>query len=299
MKLSPILAQYLYSNKLLQLAGIGRFLIDPSMKVETDSKNQKTAVPLNVKFEQDSNVKEDPDLVAYISQQSGKMKSLAAADLDSHLELARQFLNIGKPFQFEGIGTLVKRKNGQFDFTAGHLLNEKIKDTYAPQSDPTSTTEESFTQYNEMLSTRKVTPPSMRKIVALLVVIGGLGLAVWAGYSIYKKGAAVRAEKESENPVVTAPSPKKDSVIVSASTEPGTFRFVIEQSAKTRALSRYKALRSYGAPVRIETNDSLFYKLLFVLRATPTDTLRIRDSLTALYVNSRYMAGGRALVEQP
>ncbi len=298
MKLSPILAQYLYTNKLLQLAGIGRFLIDSSIPIEIEStRNQKIFTPLNVKFEQDTSVKPDPALIAFISQQSGKMKSLAAADLDSHLELAIQFLNIGKPFQFEGIGTLVKKKAGNFDFIPGHLLNEKMKDSYNPQSDPTSSTEESFTQYNDMLSARKSASPSLRQLAVVLALFAGLALAIWGGYTIYKKGASIQKDTAPEQ-TTTANTVQQDTVTENSSNGiPGTFRFVIEKSAKIRALSRFKALKSYGADVRLETDDSLFYKLLFILPATPKDTLRIRDSLTVLYVNSRYMKGNRALVE--
>jgi hypothetical protein len=51
---------------------------------------------------------EDAELVIFIAENTGKMKSLVASDLDSNLELARQFLNIGKPYLFEGIGHFQK-----------------------------------------------------------------------------------------------------------------------------------------------------------------------------------------------
>ena len=83
MKISPLLAQYLFTNKQLSLAGLGRFILEDSG---------------GITFHQDITVKEDPELVSFIAEKSGKMKSLIAADLDSNLELARQFLNIGKPY---------------------------------------------------------------------------------------------------------------------------------------------------------------------------------------------------------
>ena len=95
MKLSPLLAQYLSTNKQLSLTGIGRFNLDDSGRIA---------------FKQDITLKEDTELVSFIAERSGKMKSLVSADLDSSLELARQFLHIGKPYLFEGIGTLSKNK---------------------------------------------------------------------------------------------------------------------------------------------------------------------------------------------
>ena len=85
MKISPLLAQFLATNKQLSLAGLGRFILNASGEIT---------------FEQDSSVREDSELVNFIAESTGKMKSLVASDLDSNLELARQFLNIGKPYLF-------------------------------------------------------------------------------------------------------------------------------------------------------------------------------------------------------
>ena len=81
-----------------------------------------------VSFESNVLAKETAELIGFISSQAGKMKALAAADLDSHLELAQQFLNIGKPFLFEGIGSLVKLQSGKFEFITGDAVTEKIKE---------------------------------------------------------------------------------------------------------------------------------------------------------------------------
>ena len=59
-----------------------------------------------VRFESKPFLKDTPDLIAFIAEKTGKMRALAAADLDSHLVLAEEFLNIGKPFAFEGIGII-------------------------------------------------------------------------------------------------------------------------------------------------------------------------------------------------
>ena len=109
MKLAPLLAKYLYTHKRLDLPGIGTFLFDPSAIIESESsKYNKPRNMEGISFESNVLAKETAELIGFISTQAGKMKALAAADLDSHLELAQQFLNIGKPFLFEGIGSLVK-----------------------------------------------------------------------------------------------------------------------------------------------------------------------------------------------
>jgi len=92
---------------------------------------------------------------------------------------------------------------------------------------------------------------------------------------------------------------KKDSVpqTVAPVSMAGTYRFVIEQSLKVRAMDRFSKLKSYGLNIQMETTDSIHFKLFMVLKATPADTLRIRDSLSLLYVNPAYMKTGKAWVE--
>jgi hypothetical protein len=140
LKLPGLLAQYLYSKKQLDLPGIGSFFLDPSINIEAPESNnkQKTEVPDGISFKNNSAIKESPDLVTYISAESGKMKPLAAADLDSHLQLALQFLNMGKPFSFDGIGTLATNRSGGYEFTPGAIMPEKVKEVTVKDKQPLS-----------------------------------------------------------------------------------------------------------------------------------------------------------------
>ena len=126
MKVAHLLARFLYNNKRLALAGIGNFTLDENAVIQVDAKQQKIPVLEGIQFQNDTSVKEDIELIAFISAETGKMKALASADLDSYLALAKQFLNIGKPFLLEGIGTLVKAQTGVFEFSPGTVLVEKM-----------------------------------------------------------------------------------------------------------------------------------------------------------------------------
>ena len=286
MKLAPLLANYLYSQKKLDLPGIGSFILDPSVSLETDAKQHKPFVTEGISFENNPAIKECADLINYISSQTGKMKALAAADLSSHLELIQQFLNIGKPFLLEGIGSLVKIKSGKFEFTSGSLQAERLKDLTAKEAAATSATEESFSSY-EPLSHRKVSVISWKKPVMFLLAIAGIGIAVWGGYTIYKRNSvkpsgetSLAAENQPETIQVTdtALAVKKDAIISPPVTS--GYKFILETASKKRALNRYTTLKKYQWDVHLETKDSLQFKLFLVLNAT--DTTRIVDSLTAL-----------------
>jgi len=302
LKLSPILARYLFQHRRLHLAGIGIFLVEETAILPEESgKNQKGLPQVKIKFEEDVSIKQNDELVAFVAKESGKMKSLAAADLDSHLELARQFLNIGKPFLLEGIGTLSKNKNGRLDFVQGYPVSEKSKEPAQNEVDYTSTTEDSFTDYEEMFSPKKPPKPAVKRIAAWLIGIVSIGLAVWGGYLVYSKTKSPKNNTTNpQNQQQRSDPPKKDTLI--QKTQPvadspvshaGTFRFVIELANKHRALKRFNDLKSYGLDIKMDTRDSVTFKLYFLLPALPADTARIRDSLII-----RYGRKGAGYVEQ-
>jgi hypothetical protein len=305
LKLAPVLAQYLYTNKRLDLPGIGSFLLDPSVIIEQqNSKHSKPGNMEGVSFENNLSIKDVSELIDFISKQTGKMKALAIADLDSYLELAHQFLNIGKPFLFEGIGSLVKIRSGQFAFTSGQVMPEMMKEYSAREISSTSSTEESFANYKNSSSQKANT--KWKKPITLLLLIIGVGLAIWGGYTVYKK----TTDEDNLSEPVSKDKPEeivqirdtmqlkkdsmtltKDSVTVPKDSAPaeiqkipqGNYKFVVEVANKERGLHRFAALKSYMLKVKMETTDSINYKLFFLLPATTSDTARIIDSLRTLY----------------
>jgi hypothetical protein len=275
LKISPLLAQFLLSNKQLSLAGLGRFILDDSG---------------GIIFQHDASVKEDAELVSFIAESTGKMKSLVASDLESNLELARQFLNIGKPYLFEGIGTLSKMKSGSIEFVQSNTSTEKNRENTGEGRDKTSTTENSFTDYEEMFSPKKPKAPTTKKIMTWLITIAGLLLAVYGGYIVYTKTKNKKepiVKKEEIKPVLTPDtlSKTKDttSIITKSTNTSGIYRFVIEKATRQRAFSRYNYLKENLIDVKMDTKDSLLFKLYFLLPATPADTAWKRDSLQRLY----------------
>ncbi|HEV7780729.1 MAG TPA: hypothetical protein VGO58_05660, partial [Chitinophagaceae bacterium] len=183
MKIAPLLAQYLYSHKRLDLPGLGTFLLDPSASIEPETNKNKASNLEGVSFENKPSLKETPELIQFISSQAGKIKALAAADLESHLGLAQQFLNIGKPFLFEGIGTLVKMRSGEFTFSSGQAIYVSPKDQTVRDNRSATATEESIHDYKSVFYPKK-TRTQWKKPVAIFLLVAGLGLAIWGGYTV-------------------------------------------------------------------------------------------------------------------
>lgn len=284
MKLAYLLAQYLYTNKRLDLPGIGTFKLDPSILVDDNSRH-RAATPDGITFECNASINDSPDLISYISAQAGKMKALAVADLESHLELAHQFLNIGKPFAFEGIGSLVKVKPGEFEFTPGSI-SERVKESADREVHGITKKENIDSKYQAYLAT----PPaktSGKKALVVFLVLCGIGLAVWGGYTIATRndggGAEELVAETSLTMAVsdTAALPAMDTVKAKAPSNADNYKYVLEVAKETRAKNRYNQLKTNMWDVHLETADSVQYKLFLLLPAT-SDTTWKMDSLTAL-----------------
>jgi len=285
-KLPSLLAQYFYCHQRLDLPGIGTFLLDNASLSAIQTCKQRSAVLEGVSFQSKPALKDTPDLIAFIAEKTGKMKALAAADLDSHLVLAEEFLNIGKPFAFEGIGIITKLKPGEFEFTPVSILTEKVKDYNLKASEAAAVKEADSGNYESFLSPSK-SNIEWRKPVIGFILLCGVGLAIWGGYEISKR------VKKNDNTILsettqTESKPTTDSVILDKDTIivqnlplPDTsYKYVLEVAKSKRAFKRYNQLKDINWKVQLETTDSIQYKLVMVLPVS--DTSKTLDSLTAM-----------------
>ena len=229
------------------------------------------------------------------------MKALAAADLESHLQLSEQFLNIGKPFAFEGIGIIAKGKNGEIEFTPVTVLTEKIKEYKTKETGLSSAKEQAAGDYESFLSPSNSNPGWWKKPVVGFFLICGIGCTIWGGYEISKRANPPKSPDVSESSMTATALPFTDSSVVSekdtttsiSTTVPvdNNYKYVLEVAKSKRAFKRYNQLRAIQWNVELETNDSIQYKLVMLLPAV-SDTSKTIDSLTN-------MTGRKVYIEYP
>jgi hypothetical protein len=285
-KIPSLLAQYFYSNQRLELPGIGIFTVDDSSLQLLQSTKQRTAVLEGVQFETKLNARETPELIAFIAEKTGKMKALASSDLSSYLELAMQFLNMGKPYLFEGIGILTKAKAGEFEFTPVAVSTDLLREQTTPAVVANATKEEKTDKYDSFLTT-PATNVEWKKPVIAFILLCGLGVAIWGGYVMSQKNKknkplATEQTAAAMETVFVDTSAARDS-LVQAETPArpdSTFKYVLEVAKSKRAFKRYNQLREINWKVQLETQDSIQYKLFMVLPSV--DTTKTMDSLTVM-----------------
>ena len=301
-KIPPLLAQYLFCHQRLDLPGIGTFLLDNAAISALENSKQRSALLDGVSFKSNSSLKETPELVAFIAQKTGKMKALAASDLDSHLRIAEQFLNIGKPFTLEGIGIISKGNKGEMEFTPITVLTDKVKEYNTKETEQSSPGENSSGEYESFLSPSKVNLEWKKPVIGLFLICG-IGLTIWGGYEISKKanrnkpGIPTQASIIKSTVLVVPDSnlvQNNDSIDAIQSPLPAVdnnYKYILEIAKSKRAFKRYNQLKSIQWNVQLETKDSVQYKLFMLLPAI-SDTTRTIDSLTAT-------SGRKVYIEYP
>ena len=294
MKTEQLIVQYLYSNKKVTLQDIGVFNIATEINIPEDSDKDIVLPADAIQFVYDPKAPVDDGLVAFIMESTRKIKPLAYSDLESFIILNKQFLNIGKPLVFEGMGTLQKTQVGDYAFTqaaTSHVTTEEM---------PKLITE----KQKEKISF--ATPPKEKNttgnknlvwIILALVIILGSAIAIFF-YNKDSKVENITATIENA-PVDTLPNLNKDSIANKVTPIPtpqsvvndsNTFYIVIkEYSDLATANKSLKRFVSFGNNVMLATKDSVTFKLRMPFIKSISDTLRVKDSLSKFFQVKAYV----------
>ena len=305
MKIEQALVLYLLKHKEISLQGIGTFRIDAVVPETIDNDKPVIIPPDAISFIYNPKIKEEPDLIDFIVENTKKIKPLASADLDSFLTLGRQFLNIGKPFTIQNLGTLEKLKSGELSFEAGPLIQKieapktKIEDEGAEKHE-----ENLFNDYEKEM------PNNNKKVLRIILIVILLGLGGWAVWNFGFKNDSKEPVETVDNAIVAIPdssaiirkkdsrvvlqkkadSLKKDSIKITQTNPVDSFTFkvvVMTTTDEELAEARLAKLENFGRKVIMYTTDSITYKVAHPFKLPLTDTTRVLDSLNKFYYRGK------------
>jgi hypothetical protein len=218
----------LYQTRKLDLPGIGSFTLDPGAVIPQESDRMGQQPASGISFKNANIFTPDDELITYIKEHTGKMKSLAAADLDFYLTTGRQLLNIGKPFFIEGIGTLLKNKDGRLDFTPGDYLIPRI-------AEPTGT-ERSRNTYDEPPRDEpKANNVRQRQTLLLVLLVAAVVVVGWGGYYLYQRNNFSEQAGPENRATVLPDTPAAKRADTTAATRPSTDTATAKNAANTAA----------------------------------------------------------------
>jgi len=302
LKIEQLFVQYLYNHKQVSLQGIGIFKLKPDVILPVEG-DKDFSIPSDAfSFEYNLKATEDEGLVNYIVQQTRKIKPLASSDLDSYAILTKQFLNIGKPFIIEGVGTIQKNQQGKYDFIPGQFISPRMDDTPAPLRE----------RKDEIVSFESENTNEKSGNILKIVLVAGLilltGLVLYYFLVVNKPIASQQVEQTATTAdtiinIGTTISP--DTIVKNASdslntaatpvepaikTDNSSFKVVLKDYKSQNAVQvAYERLKSYGHKLEIIKVDSVNYKLAMPFTRPLSDTLRVKDSLKVFFGGKPYI----------
>lgn len=297
MKIAALLARYFYAHRELNLPGIGSFYLDKAVSVpDVNDKNFREFLKY-IQFSQKPVLKPDEPFIEFIRAQTGKIRPLAESDLESYLADGKLLLNIGKPFHIEGIGSLQKNKTGQYEFTPGEPMLERLESLQ--EHKVVEKDVKRIPTYDD--SQQRTSTHNTQRRVLLIGTLAVIALAIilWGGYTLYSKKAdtspatsiavpdSLPANTDTQQ---TTPPPVDSSALAAAkpTISAGHYKFIFETtSKKTRALTRYEQVKKLSPSIQLETTDSTIFNITVTLPGTPADTTWLKDSLNAWYYGTK------------
>lgn len=289
MKIEQLVVQYLYNNKKVSLQNIGSFTVSPQVTLSSEN-DKDVALPAGaIEFFYDPHAEQEDGLIDFIVQQTRKIKPLATSDLESYGILARQFLNIGKPFHIPGLGTLQKNQLGTYDFMQGNQMNARLGNLAPLKQDKED--EEPIFKTPERESKGK---GGVLLIVVLMIIVVAGAMYYFLTKNdveqpVTNNSDTLKIEKNLALDTIATPSHKQDSIL-SKPSDGFSFKVVIkEYSSKLAAENAYKRLSSYGHKLVLIPVDSTHYKIAIPFTSPLTDTLRAKDSLSKFFKSKTYI----------
>ena len=292
MKFDDLLAQYLYENKTLQLQGIGTFKLDGAI-VLPSPQDKEIFYPIEgLNFIYSPKDQTNEDLIIFLVKKLGKIQPLVRSDLESYLSNIKQFINIGKPYTIEGIGTLNKNNQGTYEFTPG---------TFLPAKEELSPHRDNPEHMHRQKAKKSESNRSATIILMIIAVVAFFGAAIWGITYLMNKNkgeeiSQVIEDSSTLNNVALPPDTLQNTTTQQSTTETSLlnnsvaydYKMIFDiTKSKERIFARSARLTKDGVAFKIDTlriNDTLNYRMYIPRKLMTTDTLAVKDSLRKFFL---------------
>ena len=281
MKIEQLIVQYLFKNKKVKLQDIGEFTFVSDLNESAEESAHLFFPEGSIHFKFDLRTEQDENLINYIMSQTGKIRPLAASDLESYSILGKQFLNIGKTLYFNDLGALQKNQNNEYTFIQGALVALKMDNTINNNSDAN--------QSEKLISfSSPIRKKSMKKWLAPLALISLVIILIIVFFFQFF------SDKKNSQPNVYNIN-KKDSLVNAFPPSNDTLHLnIIINEFKNKESAEKNVLELLSQKPTIAfttyTSDSINFKIGFSVTSLAADTSKLIDSIRMEYGNNSYIA---------
>jgi hypothetical protein len=211
---------------------------------------------------------------------------LVAFDLESYLEEVRQFINLGKSFPIEGLGSLTMNKLHEIDF-----LQETKLDTKEGAEQSKRKLIDGYLNFDKKIKQPfDVSKISLPVIILLFIILIGISGTIYLWFFKKENNSSLLLTKPESSLSVNLvdTSIKKNTqpasnLFIKNNSDSFLVKFIFELTTnKFRAYSRITKLREFGDPASMDSirNDNGYvYKLYVTQMILKTDSSKAKDSV--------------------
>jgi hypothetical protein len=266
---------------------IGEFTLDKAIQANEAKDGEEFFPTEGISFTYNKYATVEPVFVKFIKELLPKPISLIESDIEDYALQITDWLNIGKPYTINGIGTLTKLHDGAIEFSVGKPKIENIADIVA------SIAQKENTYESLVAKNKKSVELNLKKLLAIFGSLILLAIVVWLGIFLYKK-RFVHATKPVvvdtvkapvRNPIQTNLQPHKESTTNIVTTDTVRYKmYFLASKYKEKADKLFEYWSKLEKINRDEliVNDTMRYRLFFYKKAVPKDTAILKDKL-AIY----------------
>lgn len=296
MTFEQILLLYIYQHKKISLNLFGTIELEGTIP-EPDVIRKDRHLPVEgLKFTFDPHVVTDEAFVHFYASEKGRIIPLSASDIDLHLSMAKQIVNIGNPFDIVGVGKIVKMDNGKLTMIPGIFTIPPISGSGRPavlrervQAPPLPKGERDKIRENSTLNLKPA------QLLAIIGSVLGVVILIWAIFKFIipqmkagqpEPGVATQSIDSGLNVPETMASdtPTNSAIVPLDSAALLSWKAYIGQTNNRNfAEERLRRYKSYGHNVLLEIPDSNNFKIYITLQSSLADTSRQRDSLAKFF----------------
>jgi hypothetical protein len=287
MNFDKYFSSYLYKHQIVVIPTIGEFALDKAIQANEGREGEEFFPTEGISFTYNKHATVEPAFVQYIKGLLPKPISLIESDIEDYALQISDWLNIGKPYTINGIGTLTKLHDGVIEFCVGKPKIENIADIVA------SIAQKENTYESLVIQNKKSVELNFKKLLAIFGSLILLAIVVWLGIFLYKK-SFVHAIKPVvvdsikipvKNPIQTNLQSHKESTTTTVTTDTVRYKmYFLASKYKEKADKLFEYWSKLEKINRDEliVNDTMRYRLFFYKKAVPKDTATLKNKL-AIY----------------
>ncbi|MCU0320964.1 MAG: hypothetical protein MUE72_01035 [Chitinophagaceae bacterium] len=283
------LATYLYEHQFISLPGIGEFRLDNPIRFGNEEEKKNFFPSEGIHFTYNRKATTQPEFVQYIRSFIAKPVSLIESDVEDYALQIVDWLNIGKPYTIEGIGTLTKLQTGQIEFSLGVSKIENISSIIASIAHKESSFEGLVVETNQKSNI------NIKRLALILATVLIIGLVIW-GVSFYVNQSKQNVVEEQKDTLITTPvnateiiaKPNVDTGAKPTTLITDTVRYKMyflasKYKEKTDKLFAYWSKLEKVNRDELLVNDTMRYRLFIYKKAVPKDTAIVKKKLAVYF----------------